>query len=67
MKAWLWHLLGWVLIVLGVSAILGDLLGFDERYAPANWPFGAVVVALGAWALARSWLARRRGRKERTA
>lgn len=65
MKAWLWQLLGWVLIVLGASAIFGDLLGFDERYAPANWPFGAVVVGLGAWAWVRGMLARRR--RERNA
>jgi len=59
MKAVFWHLLGWVLIALGVSAILGDLLGFDQHYAPANWPFGTVVVALGVWAWWRGMRARR--------
>jgi hypothetical protein len=55
MKALFGHVLGWILIALGVSAILGDVLGIG----PFGWRFGAVFVALGAWLWIRALLQRR--------
>ncbi len=53
MKAILWHLLGAVLIVIGVGEILQDLLGFDQLGFSASWLAGAVLVVFGAWAWVR--------------
>ena len=59
-KRWMWYAVGCLLIVLGLSAILGYALGIDDlRPGGIGWGFGFVLVVVGSRAVLRGIHARR--------